>query len=74
MKVHSMRTVVVNHTPIHYFYIRERNDVYGNPRFRVFISDPEAPAVYEKIFRTYDSLIGESVREFIEASTDKEVN
>ena len=52
-KIHDLKTVVIDHMAINYYYTREKNDRNGNPRYRVFIIDPEAPAVYERIFTTY---------------------
>ena len=66
MKVHDLKTVVINHIAINYFYTREKNDVNGNPRYRVYIIDPDGGAVYEKIFKTYEGLIPERVGAFIE--------
>ena len=65
-KIHDLKTIVVNHIAINYFYIREKNDVNGNPRFRVYIIDPDGPAVYETIFKTYEGLIKDHVIMFIE--------
>jgi hypothetical protein len=66
MKNHSLKTVIINHIAIDYFYTKEKKDVNGNPRYRVYIIDPEAPAVYEKIFKCYESEISERVHTFIE--------
>lgn len=66
MKNHSLKTVIINHIAIDYFYTKEKKDVNGNPRYRVYIIDPEAPAVYEKIFKCYESEILERVHAFIE--------
>lgn len=66
MKNHSLKTVIINHIAIDYFYTKEKKDVNGNPRYRVYIIDPEAPAVYEKIFKCYESEISERVQAFIE--------
>lgn len=71
MKTHDIKTVIVNHNEYNYFYTREKNDRNGNPRFRVFIIDPETPAVYETIAQTYDGLIKNWVIEFIEEATEK---
>ena len=51
-KYHDLKTVVSDHIAIHYFYVKEKNDTNGNPRFRVYIIDPDAPTVYETIFKT----------------------
>ena len=65
-KIHDLKTVVVNHVAVEFFYIREKNDVNGNPRFRVYIIDPDGAAVYETIFKTYEGLIPGRVRAFVE--------
>lgn len=69
-KCHDLKTVIVNHIPVNYFYIREKNDVNGNPRFRVYIADPDAPTVYETTFKTYEGLLAERVREYVEAANN----
>jgi hypothetical protein len=65
-KTHDLKTVVIDHIAINYFYKREKNDINGNPRFKVFIIDPDGCAIYERIFKTYEGLIAESVRGFVE--------
>lgn len=52
-KIHDLKTVVIDHVAYNYFYIREKNDINGNPRYRAFIIDPDGIAVYERIFKTY---------------------
>ena len=66
MKTHELKTIVINHIQIQFFYTRETNDRNGNPRYRVYIIDPEAPAVYEEIAKTYESLLPEWVQRFAE--------
>lgn len=66
MKLHDLKTVVINHIAFNYFYTREKNDINGNPRYRVYIMDPDGAAVYEKIFKTYEGLIPEAVKRFLE--------
>jgi hypothetical protein len=61
MKLHDLKSTIIDHVEIRYFYTREKNDINGNPRFRVYIIDPETPTVYEKIFRCYDSQIPEYI-------------
>lgn len=70
-KFHDLKTVVVNHLSISYFYTREKNDTCGNPRYRVYIIDPEAPTVYETIFKCYESQIKDYVTMFIERGSDQ---
>ena len=67
-KVHDLKTVVIDHIAINYFYIREKNDANGNPRYRVYIIDPDGPAVYETVVKTYDGLIKDYVIQFIEGA------
>lgn len=52
-KAYDLKTIVIDHVAVNYFYTKEKNDRNGNPRYKVFMLDPEAPAVYEKIFCTY---------------------
>ena len=63
-KTHDLKTVVVNNIAFNYFYTREKNDVNGNPRYRVYIIDPDGPAVYERIFKTYS--VEDSVKNYLE--------
>lgn len=63
-KIHDLKTVYFNCMAVNYFYIREKNDRNGNPRYRVFIIDPEGPSVYERIFKTY--CVTDSVIKFLE--------
>jgi len=65
-KQHSLNTVVVDHIAIQYFYTKEKRDVNGNSRFRVYIMDPDAPVVYERIFKCYESQIPECVAVFVD--------
>lgn len=65
-KTHALKTVIINHIAINYFYTREKNDVNGNARYRVYIIDPDAPAVYETIIKAYETQIKDHVIMFIE--------
>lgn len=65
-KAHNLKTAVINHIEINYFYIREKNDVNGNARYRVYIIDPDAPTVYETIIKAYETQIKDHVIMFIE--------
>ena len=64
-KIHDLKTAVIDGLAINYFYKKEKNDINGNPRFKVFIIDPEGPAIYETIFHCYDGQIKEYVIMFI---------
>ena len=66
IKTHNLQSVVIDHNLFSFFYIREKNDINGNSRFRVYIIDPDAPAVYETIFKCYESQIPKRVKNHIE--------
>ena len=66
MKKYELHTVIVNYEAVSYFYIREKNDVNGNPRYRVYIIDREVSRVYEIMLKCYDFQIADRVRDHIE--------
>lgn len=68
MNIHDLNSAIIDGQRFYYFYTREKNDRNGNPRYRVFITDPDAPAVYETIFKCYHSQIPERVTSFIETA------
>lgn len=65
MKTHDLKSVVIGGNEFSYFYTREKNDINGNPRFRVYIIDPDGPVVHETIFKCYESQISECAKTFI---------
>lgn len=65
-KTHELKTVVIDHIAINYFYTRGKNDINGNSRFRVYIMDPDTAIIYETIFKCYESQLSEYVRMFAE--------
>lgn len=67
-KIHDLKTAVIDSISINYFYTREKNDINGNPRFKVFVIDPDTAAIYETIFKGYDSQIKNHVINFIESA------
>lgn len=71
-KIHDLKTIIINNIAINYFYIREKNDINGNPRFRVYIIDPDGNAVYERIFKTYEGLIADHVKNFVAEAVEHE--
>lgn len=66
IKKHVLSTVAANYETVSYFYIREKNDTNGNPRYRVYIIDPEVSRVYEIMLKCYDFQIADRVRDHIE--------
>ena len=65
MKIYDLNKIIVNYETVSYFYKKEKNDINGNPRFRVYIIDPDG-AVYESIFKCYEGQIKERVSTFFE--------
>jgi len=68
-KQHELETIVIDHIAVNYFYTREKRDINGNSRFRVYIIDPDAPRVHETIFRCYEFEIQDHIKMFIERGT-----
>lgn len=66
LKMHDLKSVIIGGCEFTFFYLREKNDVNGNPRYRVYIIDPDGPAVHETIFKCYESQIPDRVTAFIE--------
>lgn len=64
-KQHELKAVVIDGQRFEYFAIREKNDPNGNPRYRVFIIDPDGPAAHENIFKCYESQLSEWVTAFV---------
>ena len=66
MKTYQIYSIVTNHNIYNYFYQKEKNDIYGNNRYRVYIIDIDNMTIYEKIFKTYENYISDNVKQFIE--------
>ena len=66
--IHHLKTVRISGLAINYFYTKEKSDRNGNPRYKVYIIDPDAPAVYETIVKCYEVQIKEHVTSFIETA------
>ena len=71
MKTHKLKTVVINHIAFNYFYVPIKNDKNGHPRFMVYIMDPDAAAVYEKIFTSF--YIEDTIKKFIMEAAENEI-
>lgn len=70
-KTHDLKTVVINHVAVNYFYTREKRDINGNSRFRVYIIDPDSIGVYETIFKCYEFEIPQYIEMYIEKEIAK---
>jgi hypothetical protein len=66
LKTHDLKTTKANYETVSFFYTREKNDINGNPRFRVFFIDTETATVYETILKCYESQISERITAMIE--------
>jgi len=64
-RIHVLYTVRKDGMAINYFYTKEKADRNGNTRYKVYIMDPDAPAVYENTITCYESQIEEHVTSFI---------
>ena len=60
--MHDLKSVIANGWRVDYFAVREKNDLNGNPRFRVWIIDESS--VIERVFCTYN--LEDSIITFIE--------
>lgn len=69
-QIHVLYTARTNGLAINYFYTKEKADRNGNPRYKVYIMDPDAPAVYETIAKCYESQIKAHVISFIESAVN----
>ena len=64
-KIHNLKSVVIDGNVFSFFYIRIQCDQCGNSRFRVFIIDPDGPAVHETIFKCQQFQIPDRAKAFI---------
>ena len=74
MKTYEMKVIAVDCIMYCYFYKREKNDINGNPRFRVWLIDPEGRAVYEKVFGCYECQISETIEKVINDMQEENEN
>lgn len=67
IKIHDSKQIKINNRQYSYFALREKNDVNGNCRYRVFITDLQHNAVIETIIKCYNSQIAEHVKILIDS-------
>lgn len=65
MKEHILHMVRANYKDVQYFYKKEKRDINGNSRFRVFVIDDDG-LVYENIVACYECEIEKYVTAFCE--------
>lgn len=66
MTNYKLKSVIIDGLEYQYFYFVEKLYSNGTGRYRVFTIDPDAPAVYETVFKCYHYQIPEKVIAFIE--------
>lgn len=71
IKYHDLKTVIIDGQPFNYFYKREKNDINGNPRFRVYMFCNSGDLVIERVFKTYESLIPKQIKTLIKEGAEK---
>lgn len=65
LKIHDVKTAVFDGRRVQYFWKREKNTINGAPRYRVYIIDNDAPAVYETIITDYRGVTAETIERII---------
>lgn len=70
MKNYNIYSITTNHNIYNYFYKKEKPDKCGNSRYRVYIIDLDSMTIYEKIFKTYENYISDSVKQFIDTNIE----
>lgn len=73
MNIYDLKTIVIDCNRYSYFYKREKNDVNGNPRFRVWLLDPDNIAVYENVIKCYETQIHGHLEEIIHRRMKNEI-
>jgi hypothetical protein len=66
MKNYKLKRIVIDGIEYQYFYFVEKYYSNGNGRYRVFILDPDAPAVYETVIKEYITLLEYRIKELLE--------
>lgn len=69
MKTHELHQTTQNGQTITYFYKREKRDINGNSRFRVYMIDSETGHAYERIFTAYEFQLDDVISNYIGGMT-----
>ena len=65
MKSYKLKSVVIDGQEYQYFYFVEKYYANGDGKYRVFIMDPDGPAVYETVIKDYITLLEYRVKELL---------
>lgn len=71
MNIYDLHHLSTQERSFSYFYKKEKRDANGNARFRVWVIDPQGGQIYERIFKQYESLLSESILNFIKTEVLK---
>ena len=66
MKKYELFRIDMAYDSVHYFYKKEKNDINGNSRFRVWFFDPDGFEVYEKVFTCYEKQLSDVIQNYID--------
>jgi hypothetical protein len=66
MRTHDLKSVVINGNEYKWFYYLEKVLPSGKSRCQVFILDPDGPAVYQTVIRSYLCVLHIDVKHYIE--------
>lgn len=64
-RLYDLKILNYNDKIYYYFIKREKNDINGNPRYKVIIIDSKNATAHEVIFKQYESLLEESIKNYL---------
>lgn len=67
MRTHEFKTVIIDGNEYKWFYYIEKVLNSGKCRCQVFILDPDGPAVYQVVIRSYLCVLHIDVKHYIES-------
>lgn len=70
-KYHELKTLIIDGEKLNYFYTKEKRDVNGNSRFRVYMFCASGDLVIETIFKTYETILPDAITNFIKQEAEQ---